>query len=157
MSEHDVRRTLRRRLTVPRALGLFVALLVVASAGFTDSASAATSTRTCKIVTVVTHVRHRTVRRRERVRESASISLSTTHTPFGGGTFTLRYHAGNARFCTLCASPAFWTGRNPTGVNCRNSYTRHVPGSVSGHTWTFRAGWMSTVIRTPAQRHTSVR
>jgi len=139
MSEHDARRTLRRRFTAPRVVGLFVALLiVVASAGFTGSASAATSARTCKVVTVVTHPHHRTVRRRARLCETATISLTTRTIPSGGGTFTLRYAATNWTSCTLAASPAFWVGRNPTRVNCRDGYTSHVPSTVNGRSWTFR-------------------
>jgi hypothetical protein len=122
-----------------RLPALLAALLIaVVCAASASAALAASSSKLCKVVTVTTRVHGHTVRRRTRECESASLGAAPTSLPYYGATISFHVTSSNAARCTLAASPALWSGKNPAPVGCRSAYTLKVPSTFPARRWTVR-------------------
>ncbi len=126
----------RQRTRLPVLLAA-VAIAIVCAAG-ASSALAASSSKLCKVVTVTTRVHGHSVRHRIKECESASLGTAPTSLPYYGATISFRVTSSNATHCTLTASPALWSGRNPAPVGCRSAYTLKVPSTFPARRWTVR-------------------
>lgn len=67
---------------------------------------------------------------------TASLAISPSNLPSGGGTVTMTYAAQNALRCTLSSTPSLWQGSATQAVNCNSTYQVTVGPASSAAEWT---------------------
>jgi hypothetical protein len=68
---------------------------------------------------------------------TATLSITPSSVPATGGSAVLSFSSSHASSCTVSSTPAFWTGANPTTVNCNGSYTATLASTTTEQQWSF--------------------